>query len=62
MKQVQTDIVFKVDFRCSCHSNPGSSGTGACLFPPSQERIDLSQHVARRASILLSELVTIKMH
>ena len=29
---------------------------------PSQERTDLCQHVARRAYILLTELVDIKMH
>ena len=45
-----------------CRGNPGPCGAGACLFFPSQERIDLHQPVARRASILLGELVAIKMH
>ena len=45
----------------SCRGNPGPCGAGACLFFPSQERIDLHQPVARRASILLGELVAIKI-
>ncbi|MCG7878799.1 MAG: reverse transcriptase domain-containing protein [Candidatus Thiodiazotropha endolucinida] len=45
----------------SCFGNPGPCGAGACLFFPSQERLDLYQPVARRASILLGELVAIKI-
>ena len=45
----------------SCRGNPGPCGAGACLFFPSQERIDLHQPVPRRASILLGELVAIKI-
>ena len=40
---------------------PEPCGAGACLFFPSQERIDLHQPVARRASILLGERVAIKI-
>ena len=45
----------------SCRSNPGPCGAGACLLFPSQERMDLYQLIARRASILLGELVAIKI-
>ena len=41
----------------SWRCNPGPCGAVACLFFPSQERIDLHQLVARRAYILLGELV-----
>ena len=45
----------------SCCGNPGPCGAGACLFFPSRERIDLHQPVARRASILLGELMATKI-
>ena len=45
----------------SCKGNPGPCGAGACLFFPNQEKIELHQPVAKRASILLGELVAIKM-
>ena len=45
----------------SCKRNPGPCGAGACLFFPNQEKIELHQPVAKRASILLGELVAIKM-
>ena len=61
VREAGTDVVsgFMDDL---CHGNLGPCGAGACLFFPSQERIDLHQPVARRASILLGELVAIKMH
>lgn len=45
----------------SCKENPGPCGAGACLFFPNQEKVQLHQPVARRASILLGEMVAIKM-
>ena len=45
----------------SCKGNPGPCGAGACLFFPNQEKIELHQPVVKRASILLGELVAIKM-
>ena len=45
----------------SCKGNPGPCGAGACLFFPNQEKIELHQPVAKGASILLGELVAIKM-
>ena len=38
----------------SCKGNPGPCGAGACLFFPNQEKIELHQPVAKRASIYLS--------
>ena len=45
----------------SCKGNSGPCGAGACLFFPYQQKIELHQPVAKRASILLGELVAIKM-
>ncbi|MEW8548209.1 MAG: reverse transcriptase domain-containing protein [Candidatus Thiodiazotropha sp.] len=45
----------------SCRGNPGPCGAGACIFLPSQEQIELKQPVSKRASILLGELIAIKM-
>ena len=45
----------------SCKGNPGPCGAGACLFFPNQEKIELHQPVVKGASILLGELVAIKM-
>ena len=46
----------------SCLGNPGPCGAGACLFPPgSGEPVMLKQPVSSRGSILLGELVGIKM-
>ena len=36
-------------------------GAGACLFLPNEERIDLKQPVSKRSSILLGELMAIKI-
>ena len=36
-------------------------GAGACLFLPNEERIDVKQPVSKRSSILLGELMTIKI-
>ena len=60
-KEAGTDVVSGFTDDGSCRSNLGPCGAGACLFFPSQERIDLHQPVARRASILLGELVAIKI-
>ena len=59
-KEAGTDVVSGFTDGL-CRSNLGPCGAGACLFFPSQERIDLHQPVARRASILLGELVAIKI-
>ena len=45
----------------SCRGNPGPCGAGACLFLPNEERIDLKQPVSKRSSILLGELMAIKI-
>lgn len=46
----------------SCLGNPGPCGAGACLFiPGSCEPVMLKQPVSNRGSILLGELVAIKM-
>ena len=59
VKEAGTDVVSGFTDG-SDRGNPGPCGTGACLFFPSQERIDLHRPVARSASILLGELVAIK--
>ena len=43
------------------HKNPGPCGAGACLFLPNEERVDLKQPVSTRSSILLGELIAIKI-
>ena len=46
----------------SCLGNPGPCGAGACVFPPGvSEPILLKQPVSSRGSILLGEVVAIKM-
>lgn len=46
----------------SCLGNPGPCGAGTCIFPPGHtEPILLKQPVSSRGSILLGELVAIKM-
>ncbi|MCW4346280.1 MAG: ribonuclease H family protein [Candidatus Thiodiazotropha endolucinida] len=46
----------------SCLGNPGPCGAGACIFPPGEtEPVLLKQPVSSRGSILLGELVAIKM-
>ena len=45
----------------SCRGNPGPCGAGACLFLPNEEKIDLKQPVSKRSSILLGELMAIKI-
>ena len=46
----------------SCLGNPGPCGAGACLFPPgSGEPVMLKRPVSSRGSILLGELVGMKM-
>ena len=45
----------------SCKGNSSPCGEGACLLFPYQQKIELHQPVAKRASILLGELVAIKM-
>ena len=45
----------------SCRGNPGPCEAGACLFLPNEERIDLKQPVSKRSSILLGELMAIKI-
>ena len=46
----------------SCLGNPGPCGAGACLFVPgSSDPIMLKQPVSNRGSILLGELVAIKI-
>ena len=55
VKEAGTDIVSGF-MDGSCRGNPGPFRAGACLFFFSQDRIDLQQPVAKRASILLGEL------
>ena len=45
----------------SYRGNPGPCGAGACLFLPNEEKIDLKQPVSKRSSILLGELMAIKI-
>ena len=46
----------------SCLGNPGPCGAGACLFPAeSGEPVMLMQPVSNRGSILLGEIVGIKI-
>ena len=46
----------------SCLGNPGPCGAGACVFPPGAvEPVMLKQPVTNRGSILLGEMVAIKM-
>ena len=46
----------------SCLGNPGPCGAGACVFPPGvSEPVLLKQPVSSRGSILLGEVVAIKM-
>lgn len=45
----------------SCRGNPGPCGAGACIFLPNSDQVELKQPVAKLASILIGELVAIKM-
>ena len=46
----------------SCLTNPGPCGAGACIFIPGQEQPELlKQPVTNRGSILLGELIAIKL-
>jgi len=46
----------------SCLGNPGPCGAGACVYPPGgAQPVHLKQPVSVRGSILLGELVAIKM-
>ena len=45
----------------SCRGNSVPCGAGACLFFPIQEKLELHQPVSERSSILLGDLVAIKM-
>ncbi|XP_053388561.1 ribonuclease H-like [Mercenaria mercenaria] len=45
----------------SCRGNPGPCGAGSCVFLPSGERMELKQPVSKMASILLGELIAIKI-
>ena len=46
----------------SCLGNPGPCGAGACIFHPgTSEPVLLKQPVSSRGSILLGEIVAIKM-
>ena len=46
----------------SCRGNPGPCGAGACVYLPDQEEcVELKKPVSRLASILLGELVAIKI-
>ena len=59
----QCDLTTAVAFTDgSCLGNPGPCGAGACVFLPGQtDPILLKQPVSSRGSILLGELVAIKM-
>ena len=46
---------------CSCRGNPGPCGAGSCLFLPNDECVELKQPVSKLASILVGELVAIKI-
>ncbi|WAR01815.1 RNH-like protein, partial [Mya arenaria] len=56
--EVNTVIAFTDG---SCLGNPGPCGAGACIYFNDQKRVELSQPVAKSASILVGELVAIKM-
>ena len=46
----------------SCHPNPGPCGAGACVYLPLETNpIYLKQQVSKHGSILLGEMVAIKM-
>ena len=45
----------------SCRGNPGPCGAGACLYLPGGDALNLTQPVSKLSSILVGELVAIKM-
>ena len=46
----------------SCHPNPGPCGAGACVYLPYETtHVSLKQPVSKRGSILLGEMIAIKM-
>jgi len=45
----------------SCRGNPGPCGAGACICAPGEAMVELKQPVSKLASILVGELVAIKM-
>ena len=46
----------------SCHPNPGPCGAGACVYLPHEtSQVCLKQPVSKRGSILLGEMIAIKM-
>ena len=60
MRSAEKDVIYGFTDG-SCRGNPGPCGAGACLFLPNEERVDLKQPVSTRASILLGELIAIKI-
>jgi hypothetical protein len=53
-----TVITFKDG---SCRGNPGPCGAGSCVFLPSGDKVELKQPVSKLASILVGELVALKI-
>ena len=45
----------------SCRGNPGPCGAGACLFLPNGDCLEIKRPVSRNSSILVGELVAIKI-
>ena len=45
----------------SCRGNPGPSGAGSYVLLPNSDAVELKQSVSTLASILLGELVAIKL-
>ena len=60
MRSAEKDVIYGFTDGF-CRGNPGPYGTRACLFLPNEERVDLKQPVSTRSSILLGELIAIKV-
>ncbi|KAH3886362.1 hypothetical protein DPMN_010367 [Dreissena polymorpha] len=45
----------------SCRGNPGPCGAGSCVFLPSVDKVELKQPVSKLTSILVGELVAVKI-
>ena len=60
MRSAEKDVIYGFTDGF-CRGNPGPCGAQACLFLPNEERVDLKQPVSTRSSILLGELIAIKI-
>ncbi|XP_045214175.1 uncharacterized protein LOC123564567 [Mercenaria mercenaria] len=67
-KQIIKNIPSDVDNRTavaftdgSCRGNPGPCGAGACILLPNTELVELKQPVSKLSSILVGEMVAIKI-